>query len=160
MFVCQGLIYAKPKNLATLPATQPHPDSLIAVLRRPCKTALPSIHRSPPKLTQLPPPSPSSSRQTAPQASTKAHPAPPQLPFSPSWSPQTPPPQRPTTPTQARPHSLFPVLPRVQAPPASRSPPPPSRPNHRLNPRRNRNPTKHQHDERRPTPRHKHQIKQ
>src|SRR5258708_36222198 len=134
MFVCQGLIYAKPKNLATLPATQPPPDSLIAVLRRPCKTALPSIHRSPPKLTQLPPPSPSSSRQTAPQASTKAHPAPPQLPFSQSsWSPQTPPPPRPTTPTQARPHSLFPGPPSLQAPPAPRQAPPAAPTRHRLN---------------------------
>src|SRR5258708_5533585 len=97
MFVCQGLIYAKPKNLATLPATQPHPDSLIAVLRRPCKTALPSIHRSPPKLTQLPPPSPSSSRQTAPQASTKPHPTPPPTPLSPPVAPPTPATPPPTT---------------------------------------------------------------
>src|SRR5258708_39990932 len=98
MFVCQGLIYAKPKNLATLPATQPHPDSLIAVLRRPCKTALPSIHRSPPKLTQLPPPSPSSSRHTAPQPSTKPHPPPPPPPPPPSPPPPTPPPQHPPPP--------------------------------------------------------------
>src|SRR5258708_21676043 len=92
MFVCQGLIYAKPKNLATLPATQPHPDSLIAVLRRPCKTAPPSIHRSPPKLTQLPPPSPSSARKPVP-------------------------PQRPTTPTKAPRRLRFPSAHSFVAPP-------------------------------------------
>src|SRR5258708_37095658 len=96
MFVCQGLIYTKPKNLATLPATQPHPDSLIAVLRRPCKPALPSNHRSPPKPTQLPPPSPSSSRQTPPQASTNPPPAPPPPPLSPPLPPHTPPPPHPS----------------------------------------------------------------
>src|SRR5258708_9376608 len=128
MFVCQGLIYAKPKNLATLPATQPHPDSLIAVLRRPCKTALPSIHRSPPKLTQLPPPSPSSSRQTAPQASTKGHPAPPQIPLSPPWSPLTPPPPRATKPPPLPPPPPLPLRPRRPSSPAHPPAPPPHPP--------------------------------
>src|SRR5258708_701340 len=102
MFVCQGLIYAKPKNLATLPATQPHPDSLIAVLRRPCKTALPSIHRSPPKLTQLPPPSPPPS------------PTPP--PRLPSPTPALPPDPPPHPATESQP---------AQAPNWPGSPPPP-----------------------------------
>src|SRR5258708_38339850 len=83
MSVCPGLIYTKPKNPAPLPPTQPHPDPLIAVLRRPCKTAPPSIHRSPPKLTHLPPPSPSSARKPVP-------------------------PQRPTTPTKAPRRLRFP----------------------------------------------------
>src|SRR5260370_41330189 len=106
MFVCQGLIYAKPKNLATLPATQAPPR---LPHRSPSSSLQNSATKHPPKPAQTHP-TPSSQSFVGPQASAtptsnNAHQSPTPTPFPLSALLCHPPAPRSAAPTTSSPRS-------------------------------------------------------